>query len=518
MPNFEVKIRNDYQDTTGLVLDLRPAELASIEGTHDGDNDASTLVDSTKSWIVDEHVGKIVCNLTDKSRARITANTATEIIATLAGGLENDWDDGDVYTVQGDADGVLRWKNMAPAARIVKPEYSGTHDGANNAATLSDSTAPWAGMSLAGMAVYNLTDGSLGWITANDDDSVTATLAGGTDNDWDTGDTYQIAAPRFGDAYCDSIAYQPAIRTIDGIRLAEFTKTLLTRLYVPLEHGFPESWWTVAVEVWNGSDTDAPQAIVELGGTTVVEIWRIHTVGSMAIAHGTVSYLKAGDHPDGVSVLQGIPASDVDYWNNGVVYIDNGTPFQPATVVSDDKSGWIGGSSVAGGSQYFDGRIRSVRAWNRPLSVPEIEFLFRTLSSAGTDYSPAPRVGVSVRAWTDDTTSSLGDWKRVTGQLSMPERFLVAQVPITSQTTQAKLQLAASVDGKVRPDSELGGKLFRLDMIEFPAAVPMIEQESGWSSVFDLTLDARYPGHYSCMISRENGGGVIVHFDVEALA
>jgi hypothetical protein len=40
--------------------------------------------------------------------------------------------------------------------------------------------------------VWNLTDGSKGRVTANTATTVTVTLSGGTDNDWDTGDTYLI--------------------------------------------------------------------------------------------------------------------------------------------------------------------------------------------------------------------------------------------------------------------------------------------------------------------------------------
>ena len=42
------------------------------------------------------------------------------------------------------------------------------------------------------MQVFNSTDGSSAIITDNDATTVTATLTGGTDNDWDIGDTYEI--------------------------------------------------------------------------------------------------------------------------------------------------------------------------------------------------------------------------------------------------------------------------------------------------------------------------------------
>lgn len=72
---------------------------------------------------------------------------------------------------------------------------SRVHDGANAAAILTDSMARFRAAGVranVGMIVYNQTDGSQGVVTAVDDNNLTATLTGGTDNLWDTGDTYLI--------------------------------------------------------------------------------------------------------------------------------------------------------------------------------------------------------------------------------------------------------------------------------------------------------------------------------------
>jgi hypothetical protein len=45
---------------------------------------------------------------------------------------------------------------------------------------------------MVGLAIYNSTDGSNGLVTAVTEDTVSCTLSGGTDNDWDYGDTYNI--------------------------------------------------------------------------------------------------------------------------------------------------------------------------------------------------------------------------------------------------------------------------------------------------------------------------------------
>ncbi len=75
-------------------------ELNDISGTHDGANDASVLSDSGLSLGVNDLVGAYLFNTTDGSFGAITANTATTITATLAGGTENDWDTGDAYEVR----------------------------------------------------------------------------------------------------------------------------------------------------------------------------------------------------------------------------------------------------------------------------------------------------------------------------------------------------------------------------------------------------------------------------------
>jgi hypothetical protein len=69
---------------------------------------------------------------------------------------------------------------------------TGTHTGSNNASVLTDSGASFTTNELIGKVVENTTDGSSGTITANTATTVTATLSGGNDNDWDTSDAYTI--------------------------------------------------------------------------------------------------------------------------------------------------------------------------------------------------------------------------------------------------------------------------------------------------------------------------------------
>ena len=76
--------------------------------------------------------------------------------------------------------------------------WTGTHTGGNGEATvLTDATKALTINALAGLQVFNTTDGSSGVILSNTVNTVTvAALAGGTDNDWDTNDKYEINKSR----------------------------------------------------------------------------------------------------------------------------------------------------------------------------------------------------------------------------------------------------------------------------------------------------------------------------------
>ena len=72
--------------------------------------------------------------------------------------------------------------------------WTGRDDGAGNSATLlTDTTKAWTSDELIGYQVFNTVDGSSAIITDNDATTVTvAALVGGTDNDFDIGDEYEI--------------------------------------------------------------------------------------------------------------------------------------------------------------------------------------------------------------------------------------------------------------------------------------------------------------------------------------
>ena len=76
--------------------------------------------------------------------------------------------------------------------RLKKDTHTGSHSGSNNAATLTMASGKWFTNQLVGMTIHNTTDSSQGIITANTPTTITASLSGGTDNDWDTDDDFKI--------------------------------------------------------------------------------------------------------------------------------------------------------------------------------------------------------------------------------------------------------------------------------------------------------------------------------------
>ena len=92
----EQSVNRNLGLSAGLVV---PINGQGATGAHDGGDDQMILTDSTQSWTTNEFVWHTVYNLTDGSFGIITANTDTTVTATLLGGSENNWDNGDQYRI-----------------------------------------------------------------------------------------------------------------------------------------------------------------------------------------------------------------------------------------------------------------------------------------------------------------------------------------------------------------------------------------------------------------------------------
>jgi len=94
------------------------------------------------------------------------------------------------------ADHPQTWTTLAEALAaagqyFATVEVRGSHTGGEDAAILTDENADFVNDSIeTGDLIFNTTDGSYGSITAVTATTISATLAGGSDNDWDTDDSY----------------------------------------------------------------------------------------------------------------------------------------------------------------------------------------------------------------------------------------------------------------------------------------------------------------------------------------
>lgn len=97
-------------------------------------------------------------------------------------------------------------------------EMTGAHDGAGDAAVLSDSGESFVVDGLIGLYVDNVTDGSAALITDNDGTTITGSLAGGTENDWDVDDVWKIRYFRYRSLV--SKIFIPSLATIMTVQAA----------------------------------------------------------------------------------------------------------------------------------------------------------------------------------------------------------------------------------------------------------------------------------------------------------
>lgn len=95
-----------------------------------------------------------------------------------------------VEIVDAGDDSTITW--TIPVHPQVGISTLGSHTGSDGAAVLTDSTLSLEVNVLVGKTIKNLTDGSSSVVTANTATSITGILSGGTDNDWDTEDEYQV--------------------------------------------------------------------------------------------------------------------------------------------------------------------------------------------------------------------------------------------------------------------------------------------------------------------------------------
>jgi len=497
MPNFDAKVRIDYQDIQGLALDCRQGDIPKISGTHDGIGGVAILSDSTAAFTTGELIGQLVFNDTDGSSGTVTANTPTTVTATLSGGTNNYWSVADAYHIT-----VPNWEwiNRAPANKPQTALTQGSHNGPANNAVLIDTGQSWIVNQWVNEVVYNDTDGSLGVITANSATSVTATLLGGAENDWDVSDEYHIATPRFGNPFQSTPSKVPESVIVSGLNALRFTIADQSHLVIPLDDSSIDyKGWNFAVDYATVGSAASDQTLL---GFPNLELMAEDSSGDKAYRHGGTTQSDAGAMTAGewLFLLDG-----GDVYQNGVS-IYSGTDSNQS-IDSSATAGYIGSSD--GASDFLGGDIRAVQIWGRAVSPLEIDFAFKTLSEE-TDHSVNGQATMSVQNWTDDTSSTFGPRINPTGNAQ--HKFIMVKFPAG---TQKRVQIAATVDNFVVPDTALGGDLFTLIPIESPTATPHVVSAAGWSAVQDVFI--KQEGHYTLLLSRTDGGSIVIHIDAQEL-
>lgn len=96
----------------------------NLTGLHDGLANSAFLSDSGESFPVNGLVGRTIYNTTDVSFARITENDGTTITAVLGDGTDNDWDIGDAYIVEYQAQRGHMWKLVLAANGFTQPHIN----------------------------------------------------------------------------------------------------------------------------------------------------------------------------------------------------------------------------------------------------------------------------------------------------------------------------------------------------------------------------------------------------------
>ena len=194
------------------------------------------------------------------------------------------------------------------AAQIVQfaaPLLTAAHTGANNLATLIVAGARFT-QSMVGLTLDNVTDGSTTTVTAvsGDGTTVTGVLAGGTDNDWDTGDVARFQVPAnwtWAETFCFTL---PAGCTSASVQARNLTTTGL--FYLPQIEVIPNLLQTGDMEVGAGN----PYIPTGWAG---VGLAAGESLAEAVIIHAGAQSLEFVAAADGDGIRQQITAAVGDY-------------------------------------------------------------------------------------------------------------------------------------------------------------------------------------------------------------
>lgn len=125
------------------------------------------------------------------------------------------------------------------------------------------------------------------------------------------------------------------------------------------------------------------------------------------------------------------------------------------------------------------------------------------------DFTARPSSGVAVANWHDQASGSKAS--RLYPDVQAPHRRWVV-----ASGTQVEIRATPDGGSEAPMDAALGGRLFMGWLAEYsgePHQKPVVTSPTNQSSIQRFTL--RWPGHYTFVFRRHNGGSVVMHFDVE---
>lgn len=179
-----------------------------------------------------EFTGDDELDITDKTpTTRSTDNIITLVNSFNITNTESEHlFDGSIIQAGGDTiwDGIVNFGNVGINIQLIQDAgvlsddwwnygVGGTDDTSANAAFMTDTTASFTTNAFVGYVIKNTTDGSQALITANDATTVTGTLYGGTEDDWDSSDAYLISQGLNNDS-TQGISHRFLIPTrLDGV-------------------------------------------------------------------------------------------------------------------------------------------------------------------------------------------------------------------------------------------------------------------------------------------------------------
>lgn len=408
------------------------------------------------------------------------------------------------------ADGSI-WENTAPVQRVL---MTGTHTGSTGA-TLFDIRRNFRTNQLVGRLLVNVTSGASGLVTANDDQSVTAALTGGTRTTWISGDAYALLTTRFGDATQTVEANRPT-RVLYGDTDADhlcaaFSRSASQFMRITNSHARFASPLSSFAEIASADGSDNGQTILSGANFAVT---RRNASGNGAYRHNATEQALSAEMDAGVwSVVPSSPSA-AGVFKDGSTVLSGGSwsdaELEPEII-------FLG--STDGSTGFLDAKLRHVAVWDRQLSPQETDFIHNSFSHLAS-HSTNPYLSVEMRKWTDNTRMyPRPEIAARTGRVPVPLSLLNSTpgneplFHLCTGSKYARLQIAAHVGGLVLPDSELGGRLFSWASVEFPGVRPNILRDTGWSSVADFRVFKT--GHYTVRCLRPQGGGHILHFDVQ---